>query len=394
MQAYSLKFVLIGDSGVGKSQLSRRFTKNNFKENSSSTVGMEFSTRQLPFEKCIIKAQIWDTAGIDRSENMTKAYFKDTVGAMLIYDINNPQSFDNLKNIWLPQLLKYGHEKISCLLVGNKYDIVENDSTTSVSNELAISFAELNGMDFITTSAKNGNNVDNSFRRLILSVAKLLPDVATHLELTGLPDGWIMLYRHKDNEEIENSSPKSVDSLSESKAHDRYPSTSSNNGNNIYTAGRKVDISSALRSKSNNKLEDFGISPVSSNDSMISIVYINYWTGEETMQIPYQSAPTGLIYEYKSFINNSSNIDEKALRDTFSLTDRYSSGSNSHSNSRFHNALMQPLESTSDELNKNINSNTRIKSVRNQNKSVVRESSADSVRSQRRALDKCNCMVM
>jgi len=77
---------------------------------------MEFSTREIPFEKCTIKAQIWDTAGQDRFENMTKAYYRDAVGAMLVYDVQNPASFENLKNLWLNQLRQYGHEKMTCLL--------------------------------------------------------------------------------------------------------------------------------------------------------------------------------------------------------------------------------------------------------------------------------------
>ena len=64
MQNYALKFVLIGDSQVGKSQLAKRFCKNSFIEGSQSTVGMEFSTKDIPFERCLVKAQIWDTAGI------------------------------------------------------------------------------------------------------------------------------------------------------------------------------------------------------------------------------------------------------------------------------------------------------------------------------------------
>jgi GTPase SAR1 family protein len=77
---------------------------------------MEFSTREIPFERCSIKAQIWDTAGQERFENMTKAYYRDAVGAMLIYDVSNRNSFDNLKNIWIPQLYTYGHEKMTCII--------------------------------------------------------------------------------------------------------------------------------------------------------------------------------------------------------------------------------------------------------------------------------------
>lgn len=115
-RAYSLKFILVGDASVGKSQLSRRFSQKDFKSDSSATVGMEFSTRDVPFERCIVKAQIWDTAGQERFESMTKVYYRDALGALLVYDATNRASFDNLKSVWLKQLKEYGHENIGLVL--------------------------------------------------------------------------------------------------------------------------------------------------------------------------------------------------------------------------------------------------------------------------------------
>ncbi len=83
---------------------------------SQSTVGMEFSTKTLEFEKCIIKAQLWDTAGQERFESMTKAYFRDAVGAALIYDISDKQSFISLKERWLKQIRTFGHESMKLVL--------------------------------------------------------------------------------------------------------------------------------------------------------------------------------------------------------------------------------------------------------------------------------------
>lgn len=77
---------------------------------------MEFSTREIIFERSVIKAQIWDTAGQERFENMTKAYYKDAVGAILVYDIGSRQSFENLQNIWLRRLKSFGHEKLVVIL--------------------------------------------------------------------------------------------------------------------------------------------------------------------------------------------------------------------------------------------------------------------------------------
>ena len=116
MNTYSLKFVLVGDAGVGKSQLSRRFSNKEFRVDSAATVGMEFSTREIPFERCIIKAQIWDTAGQERFESMTKVYYRDAMGALLVYDATNRASFENLKTVWLKQLKDFGHDGIGLVL--------------------------------------------------------------------------------------------------------------------------------------------------------------------------------------------------------------------------------------------------------------------------------------
>lgn len=77
---------------------------------------MEFSTRTIEFEKSLIKAQLWDTAGQERFESMTKAYFRDALGAALVYDITSRQSFLSLRNVWLRQLREYGHESMRLVL--------------------------------------------------------------------------------------------------------------------------------------------------------------------------------------------------------------------------------------------------------------------------------------
>jgi small GTP-binding protein len=77
---------------------------------------MEFATREIAFERCIIKAQIWDTAGQERFESMTKVYYRDAMGALLVYDATNRASFENLKTTWLKQLRDYGHEGVGMVL--------------------------------------------------------------------------------------------------------------------------------------------------------------------------------------------------------------------------------------------------------------------------------------
>ena len=85
---YLFKIVLIGDSGVGKSNLLLRYTKNQFKLNSQSTIGVEFATRSIKVDNVYVKAQIWDTAGQERYRAITNAYYRNAVGALMVYDIS------------------------------------------------------------------------------------------------------------------------------------------------------------------------------------------------------------------------------------------------------------------------------------------------------------------
>jgi len=97
---YLFKVVIIGDSGVGKSNLLSRFTRNEFHLDSKSTIGVEFATRSIQHDGKIIKAQIWDTAGQERYRAITSAYYRGAVGALLVYDISKRLTFENVER-WL-----------------------------------------------------------------------------------------------------------------------------------------------------------------------------------------------------------------------------------------------------------------------------------------------------
>merc|ERR1719158_1486425 len=120
---YLFKVVLIGDSGVGKSNLLTRFTRDEFKSDSKSTIGVEFATQTIQVDKKNIKAQIWDTAGQERYRAITSAYYRGAVGALLVYDITREVSFEDVKSIWLQELRTHADEKIVIMLVGNKSDL-------------------------------------------------------------------------------------------------------------------------------------------------------------------------------------------------------------------------------------------------------------------------------
>ena len=114
--------VLIGDSGVGKSNLLSRFTRNEFNLDSKSTIGVEFATRSIVVDDKTIKAQIWDTAGQERYRAITSAYYRGAVGALLVFDTTKQETFENCKR-WLKELRDHADANIVIMLVGNKTDL-------------------------------------------------------------------------------------------------------------------------------------------------------------------------------------------------------------------------------------------------------------------------------
>ncbi|XP_021893063.1 ras-related protein RABA3 [Carica papaya] len=160
---YVFKIVVIGDSAVGKTQILSRFTRNNFCFDSKSTIGVEFQTRTVTIKGKVVKAQIWDTAGQERYRAVTSAYYRGSVGAMLVYDITRRQSFDHVAR-WVDELRAHADNSIVIMLIGNKADLVES---RVVPTEDAVEFAEDQGLFYSETSALSGDNVETAFFRLL-----------------------------------------------------------------------------------------------------------------------------------------------------------------------------------------------------------------------------------
>ncbi|XP_072961403.1 ras-related protein RABA2a-like [Typha angustifolia] len=167
---YLFKVVLIGDSGVGKSNLLSRFTRNQFCLESKSTIGVEFATRTLQVEGRIIKAQIWDTAGQERYRAITSAYYRGALGAILVYDVTKPTTFENVSR-WLKELRDHGDSNIRIMLIGNKTDLKH---LCAVASEDAQSFAEAEGLSFIETSALEATNVEKAFQMILAEIYRTI----------------------------------------------------------------------------------------------------------------------------------------------------------------------------------------------------------------------------
>ncbi|KAJ3685624.1 hypothetical protein LUZ61_014788 [Rhynchospora tenuis] len=167
---YLFKIVLIGDSGVGKSNILSRFTRNEFCLESKSTIGVEFATRTLQIEGKTIKAQIWDTAGQERYRAITSAYYRGAVGALLVYDITKKQTFDNVQR-WLRELRDHADSNIVIMLAGNKSDLTH---LRAVQLEEAQAMAEKEGLSFLETSALEATNVENAFQTILSEIYQII----------------------------------------------------------------------------------------------------------------------------------------------------------------------------------------------------------------------------
>ncbi|CAK7350380.1 unnamed protein product [Dovyalis caffra] len=223
---YLFKVVLIGDSGVGKSNLLSRFTRNEFSLESKSTIGVEFATRSLNVDGKVIKAQIWDTAGQESEEKnselgfgsysqpelvdldipqflqafcvyadfiskkveifelqsgrflsyysryraITSAYYRGAVGALLVYDVTRHSTFENVER-WLRELRDHTDPNIVVMLIGNKSDLRH---LVAVSTEDGKSFAERESLYFMETSALEATNVDNAFAEVLTQIYRIV----------------------------------------------------------------------------------------------------------------------------------------------------------------------------------------------------------------------------
>eukprot|EP00262_Sarcandra_glabra_P000858 TRINITY_DN1090_c0_g1_i1.p1 TRINITY_DN1090_c0_g1~~TRINITY_DN1090_c0_g1_i1.p1 ORF type:complete len:216 (+),score=32.55 TRINITY_DN1090_c0_g1_i1:312-959(+) len=167
---YLFKIVLIGDSGVGKSNILSRFTRNEFCLESKSTIGVEFATRTLQVDGKTVKAQIWDTAGQERYRAITSAYYRGAVGALLVYDITKRQTFENVQR-WLRELRDHADSNIVIMMAGNKSDLKH---LRAVTEEDAQVLAEKEGLSFLETSALEALNIEKAFQTILTEIYHII----------------------------------------------------------------------------------------------------------------------------------------------------------------------------------------------------------------------------
>uniref|UniRef100_A0A1B6BX20 small monomeric GTPase n=1 Tax=Clastoptera arizonana TaxID=38151 RepID=A0A1B6BX20_9HEMI len=156
---YLFKFLVIGSAGSGKSCILHQFIESKFKSDSSHTIGVEFGSKIVTVTGKQVKLQIWDTAGQERFRSVTRSYYRGAAGALLVYDITSRDSFNALGD-WLADARALASPNIVILLVGNKKDL---EADRDVSFLEASRFAQENDLMYLETSAKSGENVEESF---------------------------------------------------------------------------------------------------------------------------------------------------------------------------------------------------------------------------------------
>ena len=165
---YLLKYVIIGDSGVGKSNILLQYINGKFVEDFKATVGVEFGAKNIEINNRIYRIQVWDTAGQEQFRSIARAYYKNSVCACIVYDITNRNSFNSIQN-WIDDCTKQTPKSILLILIGNKNDL--NDKR-EVQYEEGAEFARKRNMIFLETSAKTGNNINDIFEKSVQQIDK------------------------------------------------------------------------------------------------------------------------------------------------------------------------------------------------------------------------------
>ena len=172
MKQWTFKILVLGDMAVGKTSLINQYIEQTFLEDYRPTLGVNIISKDIEIKQIgsLIRLIFWDIAGQDKYENCRQTYYEGCSGALLVYDITRHETFINVESKWLKDILNNIKRKCDLLLLGNKLDLKDN---RAVSYEEGKDLAKkINAIDFLETSALNGNNVDKAFLKLVQQVLR------------------------------------------------------------------------------------------------------------------------------------------------------------------------------------------------------------------------------
>ena len=165
------QILIIGDPSVGKTSVIRRYTNGTFKEEYLSTVGLDYYSKEEIIDGKTINIKLWDTAGEERYKSLTQNYFRNAEGVLLVFDVTNTDSFNNLKE-WINSIKQNMEGKnifIPIIIIGNKLDM---EDQREITKEQAEQFVSENKYKYFETSAKTGEGIDKSIRELAVQILK------------------------------------------------------------------------------------------------------------------------------------------------------------------------------------------------------------------------------
>ena len=169
---YLLKYIIIGNSSVGKSNLLLRYCNNKFSDDYQATIGVEFGAKNIEYNNKTYRIQIWDTAGQESFRSITRAYYKNCVCAIIVYDITNRDSFESIKD-WVKDIKDSSPKTVLISLVGNKIDL---EKMRVISFEEGKEYAQKNNFIFMETSAKTGVGVKEIFYNSVNIISKKIDE--------------------------------------------------------------------------------------------------------------------------------------------------------------------------------------------------------------------------
>ena len=167
---YKYKVVIIGAAGSGKTAIVDQLIEKKFSEKPKTTVGVDYRPYRIKIEPFLVQLELWDTAGQENYKSIAKTYFRNSVGCVLVFDVTNQQSFDDL-SFWLQTYRELGDPHSEIILVGNKTDLEEQ---RVISADAAEGFAKENELHYYETSAVSGKNIPEVFDRLAHQIFDLV----------------------------------------------------------------------------------------------------------------------------------------------------------------------------------------------------------------------------
>lgn len=184
VKEYLFKVLVIGDLNTGKTSLIKRYVQHSFSEQYRTTIGVDFALKVLEHDEANrVRLQLWDIAGQEKSGNMTRVYYKDAVGCIIVYDVNNEESFkasERWKNDLDEKILLPDGDRVPCLLFGNKKDI---DNETEAVHANMKDYCRSKGYSgWFEGSAKHNINIDEAFHFILSRILKKNKEVNLGVE--------------------------------------------------------------------------------------------------------------------------------------------------------------------------------------------------------------------